>query len=59
MASPAQAKAVVKYIKEHCRRFVIQLNKEADADMIAHLESVGNVTAYIKGLVAEDMSKKV
>lgn len=59
MASPAQTKAVTKYIKEHTRRFTIQLNKQTDADMIAHLESVGNVTAYIKGLVAEDMREKL
>lgn len=59
MASPAQTKAVVKYIREKTRRFTIQLNRQTDADIIAHLESVGNVTAYIKGLVAEDMSRKV
>lgn len=57
MASPAQTKAVAKYIKEHMRRFTIQLNRKTDADMIAHLESVGNVTGYIKGLIAEDMKK--
>lgn len=57
MASPAQTKAVVKYIKEHTRRFTIQLNRQTDADMIAHLESVGNVTGYVKSLVAEDMKK--
>lgn len=58
MASPAQTKAVTKYIKEHTRRFTIQLNRKTDADMIAHLESAGNVTGYMKALVAKDMKAR-
>lgn len=58
MASSAQIAATNKYIKNHTRRFTIQLSNERDADMIAHLEAQPNVTQYVKSLVAADMGEK-
>ena len=58
MATAAQTKATVKYIKEHTRRFVLQCNAEKDADVIAYLESRGNVNAFLKELVREKMAGK-
>ena len=55
MSSPAQVAATAKYIKNHTRRFTIQLSNERDAAMIAHLEAQPNVTQYIKALIAADM----
>lgn len=59
MASPAQTKAVVKYLKEHQRSFTFRCHKENDADLIEFLEGKGNVSGYIKDLLRREMMKNL
>lgn len=59
MASPAQTKAVTKYLKEKQRQFVFRCHRENDADLIEFLESKGNVSGYLKSLVREEMRKNL
>lgn len=59
MATAAQTKAVVKYVKEHQRSFTFRCHKENDADLIAFLESKGNVSGYIKELLRREMRKEI
>lgn len=40
------------------KQIVFDLNKETDADIIAHLEAVSNRTGYLKALIREDMKKE-
>ena len=59
MASPAQTRATVKYIKEKTRRYVVQCNIKGDADIVGWLSAKPNVAGYIKGLIREDMQKNI
>ena len=55
MASKAQIKANARYDKTHTKGFYIKLNLDTDADIIAHLDMVGNRQGYIKKLIRNDM----
>ena len=59
MATSAQTKATVKYIKTHMRTFVCRCNNETDKDVIEYLERCGNVTAEIKRLVRKEMRENI
>lgn len=48
---------IAKYNKENLKDIKIRLNRTKDADMIAHLESVENLTSYLKALILQDMSR--
>ena len=53
MVSEAQKKATKRY-HEKLRKYIISCNRKDDADVIRHLDSVSNKTAYIKELVRRD-----
>ena len=55
MATPAQNASSERYISKWIRRWVLQVNRRYDLDMIAHLEGTKNVNEYLKGLVRADM----
>ena len=55
MATAAQTKATVKYIKNHMRTFVCRCNNETDKDVIEYLENCGNVNAEIKRLIRKEI----
>lgn len=54
MSSEAQRRASAKYDKKNRITITIKLNKEHDADIIAHLETVENKQGYIKALIREN-----
>lgn len=47
------------YYKNRYRTFVIRLNREKDATLVDHLENVGNISAYIRGLLLQDLKGQV
>ena len=55
--SEAQVRAVTKYVKTHCRQFVLRCNNEKDADIIEYLEGCDNVTAELKQLIRDKIAK--
>lgn len=59
MATAAQTKATVKYIKNHMRTFVCRCNNETDKDVIEYLENCGNVNAEIKRLIRKEIQKPI
>lgn len=50
-------KAVRKYDDANTTKIFLKMNNKTDADIIAHLEKVGNKQGYIKSLIREDMKK--
>ena len=46
------------YLKTQCRRIVVLLNKNKDADIIEHLQSKESMNAYLKDLIRKDMMKE-
>lgn len=59
MASPAQTKATVKYIKEKTKSYVIRCNLKTDRDIIEFLASKDNVAGYVKSLLREEARKSI
>ena len=57
MASEAQKRAVAKYDKANRTSQIIKLNHKTDADILTHLETVGNKQGYIKALIRADMAR--
>ena len=57
MASEAQRRAVAKYDRENILSQMIKLNRKTDADILAHLATVGNKQGYIKALIRADMAR--
>lgn len=51
------SRRAIEYMKKHTKRFVINMHLEKDRDILDHLESVGNKSEYVKGLIREDMKK--
>lgn len=47
-----------KYIKDKIRRFVLNANRNTEADLIDHLEKQENVQKYLRELIREDMAKQ-
>ena len=58
MATPAQISATNKYVKNHMRRFVLQCNKETDADIIEFLERSGNYNKVLKEIIRKEIANK-
>lgn len=50
-------KYVKKSMAKNCKQCGFTLNKNTDADVIAHLESLPNKRAYILGLIREDIRR--
>lgn len=47
-----------RYDATHTVQMNIKLNKNTDADILAHLTRVGNKQGYIKALIRADMKQK-
>ena len=45
------------YLKTQCKRIVVLLNKNKDADIIEHLRTKESMNAYLKDLIRKDMMK--
>ena len=60
---PSTVKAIqdykVDYIRENYRQFVLKINKQRYADVIAYLESMDTVTPYVVKLIQDDMYRKL
>lgn len=52
------SKAAMAWDAAHTTRVYIKLNNNTDADILQHLETVGNKQGYIKRLIREDMKKE-
>lgn len=46
------------YDKENCRRVVVRVNREKEADIISWLENKPSMQGYIKALIAADLEKE-
>lgn len=55
--SESMKRAQLKYQKTGTVSLHMKLVKTTDADIIEHLEQVGNKQGYIKQLIREDMRK--
>lgn len=44
--SEAQKRATAKYIKHNVKRYVVQLNKNTDEDLVCFMESIDNVNGF-------------
>jgi len=53
----ARLKANKKYQAANAVQIHLSLNRTADADILAKLDSVGNKQGYIKGLVRKDIAE--
>lgn len=50
--------AQAKYDARTRRRYVINLNKVTDPDILEHLEKIDNVQGYLKSLVRADIARQ-
>lgn len=57
-STEAQLKASAKYDKANTKGIYLKLNIKTDADILKHLETVGNKQTYIKALIRDDMNGK-
>lgn len=53
MTTEASKRASANYHKK-CKRLLLVMNPDKDADVIEKLESVGNKSGYIKELIRKD-----
>lgn len=49
--------AQARYNAKTRRRYVINLNKNTDPDILTHLDKLDNVQGYIKSLIRADIAK--
>lgn len=56
--SEAQKRATAKYIKHNVKRYVVQLNKNTDGDLVAFMEGVDNVNGFFKDCIRKAMKEK-
>lgn len=47
-----------RYAAKTIRRYVINLNRNTDPDILDHLESLDNVQGYIKALIRADIASQ-
>ena len=52
----ARVKASIKYNAKNVKQVKMNLNRNTDADIISHLESIQNVQGYIKDLIRRDLN---
>lgn len=57
MVSDAQMKAIAKYKKKAVKKYLIELNRSTDADLIEFLDAQSNKQGLIKQLLREHMEK--
>lgn len=57
MAKNQASQRAIEHDKLHAKRIYLKLNKDNDADILAHLEKQGNKQGYIKELIREDIKK--
>lgn len=55
MAKNQASQRAIEHDKLHAKRIYIKLNKDNDADILAHLETVPNKQGYIKQLIRKDI----
>ena len=48
---------VERYQKANIRRWVVQVNRKTQPDILQHLESIENVQGYILNLIRSDMER--
>lgn len=46
-----------RYAAKTIRRFVLNLNRNTDPDILEHLEKIDNVQGYLKSLIRADIAK--
>lgn len=56
--SEAQKRASMKYLKKNVKRYVLQVNRTTEPDLLEKLESVDNYNGYLKELIRKDMGQK-
>lgn len=56
MATEAQKKASARYDAKNTKPIYLKLNKNTDADILDHLDSMENKQGYIKELIRKDMN---
>lgn len=59
MATEAQKRASEKYNKEHTKTTLLRFNKKTDADILAHLDTVGNKQGFIKELIRASITQNI
>ena len=47
-----------RYEAKTIRRFALKINRNTDADILDHLESLDNVQGYIKDLIRDDLRRR-
>lgn len=50
--------ATNRYVKNHCRRFTLQCNKETEGDIIEFLEAADNYNALLKRVIREEIGRR-
>lgn len=55
-STEAQIRAAAKYDKNNTKLVQLKLNKKTDADILEHLETVGNKQGFIKDLIRKAMA---
>lgn len=47
----------MRYASKTIRRYSFGLNRNTEADMIDHMDSIDNTQGYLKSLIRKDMQK--
>lgn len=47
-----------RYAAKALRRYQLSVNRNTDADILAHLETLDNVQGYLKALIRADLAQK-
>lgn len=56
MTSDAVKRATANYHRK-CKKLLVLMNPDKDADIIERLESIGNKSGYVKELIRLDIEK--
>lgn len=59
MATEAQKRASAKYDKNNTKSILLKFNLKTDADILAHLETVGNKQGFIKELIRASITQDI
>lgn len=59
MATEAQKRASAKYDKNNTKSMLLKFNLKTDADILAHLETVGNKQGFIKELIRTSIQQNI
>jgi len=57
MEEKRKYEAQLKYQAKTRVRYVLNLNKKTDPDILEHLEKLDNVQGYLKRLIRQDISR--